>query len=97
MADEQGFNDDSTGLADGEFSRKKQGRTVKGDITALSTLLANVGEDGRGFNQRSSPPSNSEVGDLYLSDGSGWNPNAAGVPDLVIYDTGGGWTSIVTL
>jgi hypothetical protein len=34
---------------------------------------------------------------VYLSDGDNWDPNAAGSPDLVCYDTSGGWTSIVVL
>lgn len=97
MADEQGFTGDSDSLADGEFSRQTTGKTVKGDVTTLEALLANVGVDGRGFRQRSSAPSNPEVGDVYLTDGTNWDPNAAGAPDLVAYDTGGGWTSIVTL
>ena len=85
MADNQG-----TGLPDGNFARQKAGRKV-------NNLLANVAQDGRGFRQRSEPPANPEVGDVYLTDGTNWDPNAAGAPDLVIYDTAGGWTSIATL
>lgn len=85
MADNQG-----TDLADGQFARQVTGR-------AVNNLLANVAEDGRGFRQRDSAPSNPEVGDVYLTDGSNWDPNAAGAPDLVVYNTSGGWTSIATL
>lgn len=85
MADEQG-----TGRPDGNFARSALGKSV-------NNILDNVGRDGRNFVQRESPPSNPEVGDVYLSDGTNWDPNAAGTPDLVCYDTSDGWTSIVTL
>lgn len=97
MADEQGFTDDIAGLADGQFSRKETGGIVKSTISRIHTLLQNVGTDGRGFTQRSSPPSNPEVGDLYLTDGTNWDPNAAGSPELVVYDTTGAWSSVAIL
>lgn len=85
MADEQGLT-----LADGEFARKKTGG-------AVISLLANVGPDGRGFAAKETAPSNPELGDVYLADGTNWDPNNAGSPDLVAYDSGGGWKSIVVL
>lgn len=97
MADEQGVSTNTQNRADGEFSRAVTGKDVKGDITNIRDLLANVGVDGRGFNQRSSPPNNPEVGDVYLTDGSNWDPNAAGSPELVVYDTAGAWSSIAIL
>lgn len=90
MADEQGLDAGENRLADGEFARGKTGRIVK-------ALLANVGPDGRGFTARASPPDNPELGDVYLSDGADWDPNAAGSPELVIYDSSDGWTSIAVL
>lgn len=85
MADEQGLD-----LADGEFARKKTG-------SAVSALLANVGADGRAFNELTSPPSNPEYGDVYLADGTNWDPDSDGVSggELVIYNSSGGWTEIV--
>lgn len=85
MADEQALD-----VPDGFFARQELGRIVKDQ-------LSNVGKDGRGFTQRESPPNNPEVGDVYLSDGSNWDPNAAGSPDLVVYNTSGGWTSLAVL
>lgn len=85
MADEQGLD-----IPDGFFARAKTGSKVK-------ALLARVGSSGRGFEQLSSPPSNPSVGDVYLSDGTGWDPNAAGSPELVAYNASGGWTSIAIL
>lgn len=97
MADEQGVSTASQNRADGEFARQTTGRDVKADITNIRDLLTNVGVDGRQFQQRDSAPSNPEVGDVYLTDGTNWDPNAAGSPDLVVYDTSGGWTSIAVL
>lgn len=85
MADEQG-----TGRPDGNFARKAVG-------SAVNDILDNVGRDGRRFTPRESPPTNPEVGDTYLADGTNWDPNNAGSPDLVVYDTSDGWSSIVTL
>ena len=84
MADDQGLD-----LADGEFARGVTGSAVK-------ALLANSSEDGRGFRERTAEPSNPENGDVYLADGSTWDPDGDAVAgaELVIY-YGGTWTEIV--
>lgn len=95
MADEQGFAPNRPG--DGMYARAETGSELDANWGVLATILANVGADGRGFRQQDAEPTNPEVGDVYLTDGTNWDPNAAGSPDLVAYDTGGGWTSIVVL
>lgn len=82
MADEQG-----TGLPDGNFARKKTGKAVNG-------LLANVGTDGRRFPPRESEPSGPEAGDVYLADGTNWDPVGNGNAALVQY-LNGAWQTIV--
>lgn len=85
MADEQG-----TGKPDGNYARASVGSAVNG-------ILTNVGSDGRQFVEQTSPPSNPEYGDVYLADGSSWDPDSDGVSggELVIYNSSGGWTEIV--
>lgn len=85
MSDEQGVD-----LNDGKFARGVTGKAVK-------NLLVNTGPDGRQFAERTSPPSNPEYGDVYLADGTTWDPDADGIAggELVIYNSSGGWTEIV--
>lgn len=78
MADEQGLS-----VADGWFARAALGSKVK-------ALLANVGSAGRKYPPQSSPPSNPENGDMYLADGTNWDPASSGNAALVQY-AGGGW------
>lgn len=85
MADEQGLD-----VPDGFFARAQLGVAVK-------DLLQNVGTDGRNYPERTSPPDNPEYGDIYLADGTEWDPDSDGAAggELVIYDSSGGWTEIV--
>lgn len=81
MADEQG-----TGVPDGNFARGKTGGAVNG-------ILDNVGSGGRKFPPQDAEPSNPENGDLYLADGTNWNPTGNGDPALVQY-IGGSWLTV---
>lgn len=81
MADEQG-----TGVPDGNFARTVAGSAVNG-------ILQNVGSDGRQFAPRESAPAGAGTGDVYLADGTNWDPLAGGNAALVIY-LDGGWVGI---
>jgi len=81
MADET-----DPGLYKGEFSRQTQGQT-------LNRYLKNIGQSGRQFPPQNSAPSNPEDGDLYLADGSNWDPAGSGNAALVMY-ADGGWRTI---
>ena len=82
MADEQG-----TGKPDGNFARAALGSAVNG-------ILTNVGTDGRKFPPREAPPDGPEPGDVYLADGTNWDPTGNGNAALVQY-LNGGWQTIV--
>lgn len=73
MAQEQG-----TDKPDGNFARASVG-------SAVNTILDNVGPDGRRFPPRAEPPAEPEPGDLYLADGTNFDPAGSGNAALVIY------------
>lgn len=81
MADEQG-----TGKPDGNFARGVLGK-------AVNRILDNVGSAGRKYPPQQSAPSNPENGDVYLADGTNWDPASSGNAALVQY-AGGSWRVI---
>jgi len=81
MADEQGLS-----KPDGLFARRVLGEAVK-------SLLTNIGVGGRKYPPQSSVPSNPENGDVYLADGSNWDPAGTGNAAYVQY-AGGAWAVI---
>lgn len=81
MADEQG-----TGVPDGNFARSKAGGAVNG-------ILDNVGSDGRKYVPQDAAPAGADEGDVYLADGTNWDPLSGGNAALVIY-LAGGWVAI---
>lgn len=98
MADEQGYTRHTDTIPPGNYARQVTGDATKNEFAAISSLLVNVGVDGRRFPSRNSPPSNPELGDVYLADGVDWDPDgdASGAPELVIYD-GSAWNEIIGL
>lgn len=81
MADEQGLN-----VPDGFFARSELGSKVK-------SLVGTIGSAGRQYPPQDSEPTNPENGDIYLADGTNWDPAGTGNAALVQY-AGGAWAVV---
>lgn len=81
MADEHG-----TGVPDGNFARAVAGGGV-------NSILDQVGPNGRQYPPQDGAPAGPESGDVYLADGTNWDPVGNGNAALVIY-LDGGWVAI---